>query len=400
MDKVVTRKSECFGCSACINICPQKAINFVKDKEGFDYPVIDNKKCVDCGLCKKVCPSLNKAKNKTDASTAHYYAAASKKEKVVLNSSSGGIFTALSDAVLKQQGVVFGAYMDEAFVVRHGCSEDINRHLFVGSKYVQSSLADIFSKVNMCLQHNKAVLFSGSPCQIAGLNSFLQQKNTDISKLYTCDFICHGASSPLVWQHYIELLKKRHGNITKYVFRGKKAGWHEWYPVIKSESEDLSDRYRRKDSYILMYQTLFLTRRSCFECPFTCYERVSDITLGDFWNIKNISPDMDDDKGTSEILVNTVKGMELFTAIKSEIKYVECTKENVWQPHLEYPNNLPKGRKQFYIDFEKNDMEYIVKKYGKGDMMTRVKNFATPILKKTGLYVLFGKMYRILIVRK
>lgn len=402
----LVERNQCCGCGACNSICPKKAIQMTEDEEGFIYPVISEHICINCGLCQKVCP-VNGDKTGAYENPEYkqrYFAAFHKLAQVVENSSSGGVFTAITDIVLAQNGVIYGAYMDEGFVVRHGRAQDSHmRDRFRGSKYVQSNMLSVYEEIAEDVSKGIMTLFAGTPCQVKAVQKFLEAKNVSKETLYTVDFICHGVSSPGIWKDYIGYLEKRYDcSLDTYIFRGKKEGWHNWYPIVtmKGNGKDVSEELRRNDSFILMYQSMLFNRPSCFSCPFTSYDRAGDITLADFWNIKKISPDMDTDRGTSELLINSAKGQELLDACKDLLKLLECSKQDVWQPHLEYPNAMPGGREKFWNCYRQEGMEGVIKKYGKGDAMTRVKNFATPILKKTGLYVLFGKLYQIIFVKK
>lgn len=400
MDRVYKKKEECSGCTACENICPKQAITMVADEKGFCYPQIDAIKCINCGMCEKVCPYNCDLLQK--GFTQKYYGVQHRDADVVYKSSSGGFFSALSDVVLASGGVIYGASFDEAFVVRHACAVDKKeRDKFLGSKYVQSDMTGILKALLQDLEEGKTVLFTGTPCQAAGVSSYIRKKRNSLDGLLLCDFICHGATSPSVWKAYIKFLSEKYeGGLISYQFRGKKQGWHQWYPIIKGKNNDLSETYRKKDSYILLYQTCFTNRESCYACKYTSYARVTDITMADFWNIGKIAPEMDDNKGTSEVLVNSEKGMEWFEKCKDSIRYVECSKQDVWQPHLEYPEAMPPKRAEFWKDFLEQDFENVISKYGKGNWMTKLKNFVTPIAKKIGIYVLLGKLYQMFFVRR
>lgn len=401
------QKDKCDGCLACVNICPRNAISCKADGEGFLYPEIDHKLCSDCGLCNKVCPRMSNMHGEMVDKTYEqkYYAARHSNNDVVNNSSSGGVFTAFSDYILEQDGLVYGVCFDDNFKVCHMRAEEkATSNKFCGSKYVQSDCLTIYKEIEADLKNEKKVLFVGTPCQVSGIKNYCKVKNINLNELYTIDFICHGVASPLIWKEYVTYLENKYQKkITKYVFRGKEEGWHNWYPLIgMGESQDcelVSKKHQKKESFILMYQSLTFNRKNCFSCIYTSYDRCSDLTLGDFWNIKSIAPEMDNNRGTSEVLVNSVKGQRLFEACKNYIESLECSKKDVWQPHLEYPNAMPKGREKFWDLYSKQGFEKVVKVYGKGDFMTRLKNTATPILKKTGLYVLFGKLYQKVFVK-
>ena len=214
-------KDKCCGCHACINICPKNAITMETDIGGFKYPVIDQSKCIKCGMCKKVCPVLiNKVNSKKDIIS---YACFNKNLSERLNSSSGGIFVLLAKQIIKRKGVVFGASFDQNFEVRHSWIEtenDLNQ--FMGSKYTQSTIGNTYKKARDILDKGKYVLFSGTPCQIEGLKSYLRK---DYDKLITQDIICHGVPSPKLWKKYIEYQKQKHGeNMKSISFRNKDNG--------------------------------------------------------------------------------------------------------------------------------------------------------------------------------
>lgn len=400
MKKIYDNKASCYGCTACVNLCPKQAVTMKTDEKGFAYPSIDETLCIECGLCQKVCP-YGKDISVKDFEQK-YYAVQHVSKDIVYNSSSGGFYTALSDEVLACEGVVYGAYFDMGFVVRHGrATKRMERDRFVGSKYVQSDMADIMKDILQDLENGKQVLFTGTPCQVAGVSNYIKAKRRTLNGLLLCDFICHGASSPLIWSEYISYINGKYKDgVTRYCFRGKKEGWHQRYPLIYSKDKEISLEYRKNKSYILLYQTCFLNRESCYTCQFTSYNRMSDITMADFWNIGKISPEMDDNRGTSEILVNTLEGMKWFERCKDNLRYVECSKDDVWQPHLEYPNAVPTKREQFWQEYSQNGFEVVLEKYGKGDIMTKLKNAITPIAKKIGIYVWLGKLYQLLFIRR
>lgn len=400
MDKVYNGKENCCGCSACENICPKKAIIMTVDEKGFRYPQIDTRKCVKCRLCEEVCPYNCDVTQKNFEQK--YYAVQHTDNQVRYNSSSGGFFTALSDQVLVSGGVVYGVSMGESFVIRHErATSKRERDKFIGSKYVQSDMAGVMQALLKDLEQGKNVLFVGTPCQVAGVSSYVRKKHGTSDGLLLCDFICHGASSPIVWKEYVEFLSRKYkSGLVRYQFRGKKQGWHQWYPIIVNEDSDVSEIHRKQESYILLYQTCFINRECCYTCKYTSYDRVSDFTMADFWNIEKVASEMDDNKGTSEVLVNSVKGMEWFEQCKESIRYVECSKEDVWQPHLEYPEAMPAKREVFWKDFAELDFAEVISKYGKGDWVTKLKNFVTPIAKKIGIYVLLGKLYRMIFTGK
>lgn len=402
MQCVYEQKSQCYGCTACKNICPRDAIGMQQDEEGFEYPNIDSAKCVDCKLCVKVCP-YHSAHSEVEEFEQMYYAVQHLDKNIVSESSSGGMFSALAEEVVKANGVVYGATFDEAFEVKHDRAVTREQyHSFVGSKYIQSSMGEIMSNIVADLTEERIVMFTGTPCQVAGVREFVLHKRKTLQGLLLCDFVCHGAASPVVWRDYVQYLNDKHKEgVTFYHFRGKKDGWHQWKPILRIGNQDISAEYVKKNSFLLIYQTCYINRPSCYSCQFTSYNRVADMTLGDFWNIGSVCPDMDDNTGTSQVIVNTAIGKEWFERCKDKIRYHQCGKQDVWQPHLEYPTNVSaQKRSDFWKNYTIESFEYVLKKYGSGNVMAKIKNIAVPIAKKTGLYVIAGKIYRIIFVKR
>ncbi len=405
MDKVYDQKKECYGCSACMNICPVSAIRMKQDKEGFFYPVIDHEKCVDCKMCIGICP-FHQVLEDPSVETQYaqrYFAAQHKDKNVVAKSSSGGMFTALSDCILAHNGVIYGVTFDNAFTVRHDRAENVEkRDSFRGSKYIQSDQRHVYKMILKDLTDGRKVFFTGTPCQVAGIRNYILLKRHTLDNLLLCDFICHGVASPQIWASYIDYFNQKYeGGLSYYEFRGKRDGWHERKPILESNGIDISPKYSKKKSFLLLYQTCFLNRTCCYSCKYTSYDRYSDITLADFWNVGSVCPEMDDDTGTSEVLINTENGQKWFDLCSNAIKIQECTRKDVWQPHLEYPTNAaPPKREKFWAAYETLPFEQVLNKYGQGDIITKCKNFAIPIVKKLGLYVLAGKLYQKIFVKK
>ena len=221
---IYERKEECCGCTACMSICPQQAITMIADEEGFLYPSINQELCIECDLCKKVCPFSDNYRTSGNYDQPLVYAAKHKDDNVRMNSSSGGMFTAISDYILDIDGVIFGAAFDENFVVRHQRAETVEeRNKFRGSKYVQSNLVGVFKDIKNELNKGRTVLFTGTPCQNAGLRSYL---NKNYDNLYLCDIVCHGTPSPLIFENYKSFMQKKYkSRIKELSFRDKLLGW-------------------------------------------------------------------------------------------------------------------------------------------------------------------------------
>ena len=395
-------KADCCGCGACSHVCPQKAITMTDDGQGFCYPVINRELCVHCGLCEKTCIFGEKIAD-TGADTK-FYAVRSKDEAVVCRSSSGGMFTLMAEEIFSRGGVVYGVAYDENFRVEHAKAENMEQAAaFRGSKYVQSDNSSLYPSVKQDLEDGKTVLVTGTPCQIAGLKAFLERSPTDTEKLYTCDNICHGVSSPMVFADYMQSLKKYvpEGDRIRYVNMRHKPGTDgkTAFAVHTNGGKPLPQA--EDYSFYRLYQTRTVTRPSCFACRFTSYSRVGDLSFGDFWNAKDGDIAFEAKTGLNEVLVNTPKGAELFAAVSERACFQEVSRELAWQPHLEYASPQPKNYGAFWEAYLHTDnREQVMRKYLKGSILPRVIKFAMPILRKTGLYTLFGKLYKAVFVKK
>lgn len=357
MKSVFVSKENCCGCSACFNACPTHAITMHPDEEGFLYPVIDQSECVDCKKCVEVCP-INSGKNYKTARVPKFYAAKHISEDVLMKSTSGGAFTAVSDVILKDGGVVYGADFDADFRVVHsraGNEEQRNRMRI--SKYVQSDLDDIFLRVREDLKNHRNVLFTGTPCQVAGLRGFLGDSPL-VKNLYLCDLICHSIPSPLVWKDYKDLLEKEYGGkITEVRFRSKTVDWNrdnsnESFLFQTSNSNQIhsDDRF-----YELFFEAKTIMRPSCEVCRYTDIQRVSDVTIADYWGIEKYAPEWLDTKGVSLVMVNTAKGAKLFEKCSQALITEErSAKESLMeQQRLSEPVKFPKNRKEFWDKYRK-----------------------------------------------
>ena len=344
------KKNECTGCSACANICPRQCIEMNEDAEGFVYPqIVNDSLCISCGACERACPILNK-KNNNDVLTKAY-AALSKDESLRLESSSGGIFSELAKVVLQSGGIIYGASYNENGLVEHINIDNIEAlGKLRGAKYSQSNMGDSFQVLKKQLNSGRKILFSGTPCQVAGLKSFL---NKDYDNLICIDFVCHGVPSPMAWRQYVKYRAQNDndGAAPQYInLRNKESGWSKYSYSVKFSYLD-NKRYlckNNEDPFMRFFVNNYILRESCSNCHFKGYGRVSDITLGDFWGIWDIDPEMDDNKGTSLVLTHSAKGEQLFEAIFNNIKYKQMTLEQASmmnQSMLQSSNHQP-NRKQ------------------------------------------------------
>lgn len=315
-------KSRCCGCAACVQRCPKQCITLSEDEEGFLYPKVDVTSCIECGLCEKVCPVLHQ---ETPRLPDVCYAAITPNEKIRKESSSGGVFTAIASAVLKEGGVVFGARFDTDWSVIHDYAETQEEiAAFRGSKYLQSRIGNTFQQAEDFLKAGRKVLFTGTPCQIAGLRRYLRK---DYPNLLTMDFICHGVPSPLVWQQYLQEVRKKHSDIkiSQIYFRDKTVGWKKFslkITQIKEQEEItvLSEPFLQ-NIYMLGFLKDIYLRPSCYSCAAKSMKSGSDLTIGDFWGIHQKMPEWDDDRGTSCVLIQTEKGKQYFE--QAQLKYQE-----------------------------------------------------------------------------
>lgn len=309
----------CCGCSACAMKCPKHCITMQADSEGFLYPVVNEADCIDCGLCEKVCHELHPY---DERKPLNVYAAINKDEQVRMNSSSGGMFYLLAEKTISEGGVVFGARFDEDWQVVIDYAETLEDvKPFMGSKYVQARTATTYRDAETFLKQGRKVLFSGSPCQIAGLHHYLRK---DYDNLTTVDFVCHGVPSPKVWQRYLdEVVTSGKRAINDVKFRNKGNGWKKFNFVLSynhdSKSYSLSS-WHQQNHYMRAFLSDMILRPSCHDCRAKQGRSHSDITIADFWGINVEMPEMDDDKGTGLVLVNTEKGRQALDWSKVTMK--------------------------------------------------------------------------------
>lgn len=329
-----------------------------EDNEGFLYPVVDDTICVDCGLCEKVCPVINQNEPRKPLKV---YAAKNANEEVRLKSSSGGIFSLLAEAVIAEEGVVFGAKFDENWNVVHSWTDTKEGiAAFRGSKYVQSIVGNTYVEVREFLKQGRKVLFSGTPCQIAGLKKFLRK---EYDNLLTVDVVCHGVPSPLVWQEYLKEISKGK-EILKIDFRDKKIGWKNYRVVVKG-NDDIVDQPFNENIFMKGFLKNLYLRPSCYACTARSGKSGSDISIADFWGVQNYYPEFDDDKGIGLVLVNTELGSISFNHLNAcsiETTYEQGLNQN---PCIERSVEKTKYVKAFWVKFPiggMNAVEDIIRK--------------------------------------
>lgn len=347
----------CVGCRSCEQKCPKKCISIRPDKEGFLYPVVDSDSCIGCKVCINSCPAINKPQKRQPISV---YALKNKDKKRILSSASGGASDVFAGYIIDNGGVVYGCAYDKDMSVKHievTGKDGLKR--IQSSKYVQSDIGDSYTRAKERLDSGKMVLFTGTPCQVAGLYAFLGNKEYD--KLYTVDLICHGVPSPLLFKKYLayqeDMLKEK---IVSFDFRSKeKRGWATQY-LLKTQNKSKS-RTLKLDRYGKHFMDGDCYRESCYTCPYSDIKRVSDITVGDFWGIDKSHPEFSSALGVSSVLVNTKKGQILSDSIS---RYADITKATVKeamvkQANLKAATLRPAARDTFYNGIQ--DSDYISK---------------------------------------
>jgi len=376
------KKENCSGCSACASVCPQDCIKMIADKEGFLYPHINEGQCIGCKLCDKICP-INSISEKSTNKNIVAYAALSKQNDIREKSSSGGIFSLIAENVIKNSGVVFGASFDNEFNVVHKKIDNIeDLHELRGSKYVQSEIGKTFIEAERELKSGRLVLFSGAPCQISGFMSLLGKT---YDNLITVDFICHGVPSPYLWNKYKEYSERvAKSKLNSVSFRCKEKGWKDFSMHFLFENNHCVLKSMHKDPYIQMFLKDLCLRPSCYNCKFKTKHRQSDITLADFWGIENVLPKMDDDKGTSLVVVNSEKGEGLFNDVKGNAiaEIVNLDDAIRFNSAMIRSVKKPVARDRFMSDLNRLSFPKLYKKYCKTKLKVKLKILLSKIKRR------------------
>ena len=362
MFEEICKNDLCTGCSACAQSCPKFCIKMQPDKDGFLRPVIDENLCITCGKCKKICPVNHPPKD--DNVIPQAFAAKYLNDAVREASSSGGIFSALAEKVLQYGGAVIGAGFDAEFNVVHKvCTESIFLDELRRSKYVQSNVNEMFLEAFKRLENGQIVLFCGTPCQIGGLKAFLEK---EYANLYLVDFVCHGVPSPKVWKKYLSFREQDAGEKIQHVnFRSKISGWCNYSMLMEFSNEKKYIGNVREDLYLRSFVMNMDLRPSCNQCMFKQVHRQADLTLADFWGIKDIEPSLDDDKGVSLVLLNTDKGRKLFESLESVLstKAVDYKTAIQKNPSITKSVLRPPLRDQFMKQLDGTDFKTLHDKF-------------------------------------
>ncbi len=399
----IKQKKDCCGCNACLQRCPKQCITMQPDNEGFLYPIVDTAICIDCGLCEKVCPVINQAE---PLQPIKVYATYNKNEEIRFQSSSGGIFTLLAEEIIKKGGVVFGVKFNEDWMPEFGYTETVEGIApFHGSKYVQAFVGNAYKTTETFLKLGREVLFSGTPCQIAGLKRYLRK---EYENLLTVDFICHGVPSPKVWNMYLnetysKLLKTRtdgknsvgsaNGGTSKSCieaisFRSKISGWKKFsfllklnFPNSDGKNTSVFAETLDKNIYMRAFLSDIILRPSCYDCPTKQGKSHSDITIADFWGIDKIDPTLNDDKGISAVIYNTQKGKITYNNVCGTINK-EFDFENIKSYNIAFycSSKEHRKRKYFFTILDKKGVYKSIQKCTHRPLYKRIINKIVNIL--------------------
>jgi NAD-dependent dihydropyrimidine dehydrogenase PreA subunit len=389
----IKNKIECCGCTACVNICPKKCIYMIEDEEGFLYPQADRLICVECGMCEKVCPILNKEEeeenpNQIGAIVAH------KDLTIRKQSTSGGAFTALAEYIISNNGVVFGVEMNEQYFVRHieiDKVEEIRK--FRNSKYVQSDLGHTYSKIKEYLDNGKFVCFSGTPCQIEGLRHFLRK---EYGNLILVDVMCRAVPSPGVWRKYVQWLESINSKLEAVRFRDKALGYQFSTMVTTYKNGNVIRNGIESDAWLRMFFSGMIIRPSCTDCKFRRRYRNSDFTIWDCFNVSDLSKKFDEKLGATRILIHTEKGKHLFHEISGSYD-LEMVSPDILVKGLTELSHSPqehKYKKDFFLDYGVIEFDDLLKKYFPINSKVYIKKYVRLLLNKVGLDIFIKKLKR------
>ena len=388
-------KKDCCGCGSCKELCPTQAITMKMDEEGYLYPSVNSSLCIECGNCVRHCPVQNHVMLKPEF--AQTWVGHHDSKEVRENSSSGGIFYEIASSVLNRGGVVYGAGFDQKFSVRHERITSVTELARVmKSKYVQSTLEDVWQAIVSDLKDGKKVLFAGTPCQCAAVHGYLESKGIRNNNLLLVDFICHGVPSPGVWDSYLAYVSGKK-QVTEVSFRDKKCrGWHDFHMQIRFNDGNELIQSHELNKYMQTFLGDQNIRPSCYQCPFKGNATIADLTLGDAWKIEKEFAELAEDKGTSILVARTNNGREMIASIREYLVLRESDYHR-WcnfNPSLIYPTRKPDNREEFFAKYIALSMSEFWQDVGRVSAKKRLRYFAKRCLKTFGLEKLARKLKR------
>lgn len=350
--------NKCCGCGACALSCPIGAIEMKPALGGFLYPEVDHNKCVNCGKCKFICP-IDHSDDGVEKSVKKIYAYKLIDSEKRMKSQSGGAFTALAEEILKDGGSVFGVELSGDHIARYvEINKEEDLHRIKGSKYVQAITGEIFVKVKERLEERRKVLFGGTSCHIEGLLRYLE--GSDTSGLYTCDLICHGVPAPDIFKRYIGYQKRRYGEIKDFNFRNKSIGG--WHIHVETWTDPKGELIVSREYTDLFYSNALL-RECCYSCRYASFDRRTDITVGDFWGLEHVMPELDDNTGVSLVLAGTDKGLELLEKVRNAAVMIETSKESCVQHNLVSATERPDFTDQFWDSYSEMPFKSLLRMF-------------------------------------
>lgn len=364
-------QSKCTGCGACISICPTNAIRMERNDEGFEVPVIDKEKCIQCGKCLKICHAVQYPKEFKGEVEKAFYGRIKNNKEILEYSSSGGIYYVIASKILEEGGITYGAVLNkENWEVEHLSSEESSLKAQMKSKYVQSSTYKAFAKVKEDLEKGKQVLFCGTPCQVAGLKKLVGERDN----LITIDFICHGVPSPAILKDKIAELEKQYQSKVKEIFfRTKYNNWSMQKLFVEFENGKVYFMDANNDDYFRLFLNNYILRTSCYQCQYSNEKHVADITLADYWGIKQFSPEENDEKGMSLILINTAKGQALLDSIAEQLEMKPLPLEKARYVYKSHDTYSESKRTVFFKEYIKNGYTAAVNKlYPKDKLKVKI----------------------------
>lgn len=351
----------CTGCGACAQVCPKKCIQNKENIEGFVYPVINENDCINCNLCQKVCP-INKSQELVNSKA---YAAVNRNADSLMKASSGGVFDSIARYALDAKGIVYGCAFSEDLRAEHTRIDCVDKlSMLYGSKYVQSDINNTYSEVKMDLNVGRLVVFSGTPCQVAGLKSFL---NRQYENLITIDIICHGVPSQAYFDKYIDMLRKQYqGSVVDFNFRSKAN--HGWslagdFAYVKNDEKKKHSLFYFDNYYYHYFLESSIYRKSCYTCKYANLYREGDFSLGDLWGAERYNFDFDTSKGCSLLLVNSNKGNKILKFLDIYLSEIDMETAVQYNAQLSHPSVKPACWEKRIDDFKNKSAQEIQTEY-------------------------------------